>query len=163
MPTTIDYLISSIHGNQVQIDEQDLENFQVLDQQDSDIRFAYKGKHYTASILQIDEARKNARIKMNNRVYELNLQDDLDQLVASMGMDLIENEAGGDIISPMPGMVLKVLVKEGDSVEQGDSILVLEAMKMENLLQASAAGIVTKVRCQAGDKVNKSDVLVEIQ
>jgi biotin carboxyl carrier protein len=64
--------------------------------------------------------------------------------------------------APMPGMVLRVLVEPGAVVAQGQGLIVVEAMKMENELKAPGAGTVTKVHVLAGAKVEKGDLLVEL-
>jgi acetyl-CoA/propionyl-CoA carboxylase biotin carboxyl carrier protein len=63
----------------------------------------------------------------------------------------------------MQGTIVKVLVAEGDDVELGQSVLVLEAMKMENHISAEKAGTVKEVRVAAGDTVGTGDVLVVIE
>ncbi len=69
----------------------------------------------------------------------------------------------GTITAPMQGTVIKILVTQGQSVAQGDAVLVLEAMKMENQIQADKAGTVTKINCKAGDTVGSGDVLLVIE
>ncbi|MBI5115944.1 pyruvate carboxylase subunit B [Candidatus Poribacteria bacterium] len=70
--------------------------------------------------------------------------------------------AGTALTAPMPGVIIKVLVKEGDDIKAGDAVIVLEAMKVENTLTASATGKVLSVNCKQGDSVKKGDVLVRI-
>ena len=70
--------------------------------------------------------------------------------------------AGQTIKAPLPGKVTHVAVAVGDHVERGDTVVVIEAMKMENELKAAAAGTVTEVRVQPGQAVNAGDVLVLI-
>jgi acetyl-CoA/propionyl-CoA carboxylase biotin carboxyl carrier protein len=69
----------------------------------------------------------------------------------------------GTISAPMQGTIVKVLVAEGDAVEVGQSVLVLEAMKMENHISAEKSGTVKEVRIAAGDTVGTGDVLVVIE
>ncbi|HUF74919.1 MAG TPA: DUF2118 domain-containing protein [Longimicrobiales bacterium] len=66
------------------------------------------------------------------------------------------------IVAPMPGMVVTVEVAEGDRVEAGQSVAIVEAMKMENELRASAAGVVRRVHVRQGDAVEKDQVLVDL-
>lgn len=66
------------------------------------------------------------------------------------------------LVAPMPGTILDVLVKEGDSVKEGQIAVVLEAMKMENELQVPASGIVKAVNVAKGASVNTSDLLIII-
>lgn len=69
---------------------------------------------------------------------------------------------GGVVTSPMPGRVVKVLVREGDQVEAGAALIVVEAMKMENELVASAAGVVKKVYVRTGDAVEGGAHLISV-
>ena len=70
--------------------------------------------------------------------------------------------AGGKVKAPMPGLVLRVEVEEGQTVADGDGLLVLEAMKMENEIKAPVAGRVTAVHVSGGEAVEKGMVLVEV-
>ena len=66
------------------------------------------------------------------------------------------------VVAPMPGLVSQVQVAEGDPVEQGQAVVILEAMKMENQLRAEARGTVSKVHVQPGAAVEKGQLLVEL-
>ena len=69
----------------------------------------------------------------------------------------------GDVTVPMQGTIVKVLVEVGQEVEVGAGIVVLEAMKMENQLQAEKAGTVKEIKVTAGDTVGAGDVVVVIE
>jgi biotin carboxyl carrier protein len=71
--------------------------------------------------------------------------------------------AEGMVTAIMPGKIVDVRVQEGDMVEEGDVVVILEAMKMENELKAPQGGAVRAVRVQAGDDVEQNQVLVEIE
>lgn len=71
-------------------------------------------------------------------------------------------EGATEVTAPMPGVIVNVLVREGDAVEAGEAVVVLEAMKVENTLTAPAAGNVVSINCHVGDSVKKDDVLVQI-
>jgi biotin carboxyl carrier protein len=60
----------------------------------------------------------------------------------------------------MPGLVLKILVKAGDGVTKGDPLLILESMKMENVLKAGQNGVIAEIGIKEGDSVEKSHVLL---
>jgi len=66
----------------------------------------------------------------------------------------------GEIISPMAGKVLEVKVNVGDKVEDGDEVVVLEAMKMELPIISEESGIVKEIKCKKGDTVESGDVLI---
>lgn len=65
--------------------------------------------------------------------------------------------------APIPGVILSIAVKVGDTVEVGDAILILEAMKMENEIHSSVDGTVREIRVSEGDRVNKGEILVVIE
>ena len=69
----------------------------------------------------------------------------------------------GTVVVPMQGTIVKVLVAPGDSVEVGQTVCVLEAMKMENAINAEKAGTVKEVRVSAGDSVGPGDVIAVIE
>jgi len=75
----------------------------------------------------------------------------------------VESVAAPEIVAPMPGKILQVLVQAGDCVADGDPLLLLEAMKMETRLVAEAAGTVDEVRVAPGDMVNGGQVLVVLR
>ena len=70
--------------------------------------------------------------------------------------------AGAPVAAPMPGKILRVLVTVGTPVKDGDIVLVLEAMKMENEIFSPADGVVKEIRCREGDTVNSGDIMMTI-
>lgn len=70
--------------------------------------------------------------------------------------------AEGGTVAPMPGLVLSIVVKEGDSVAAGQTLLIMEAMKMENAITASHAGTVAKIYVREGDSIGEGDLLVQV-
>jgi pyruvate carboxylase subunit B len=71
-------------------------------------------------------------------------------------------EGASAVTAPMPGVIINVLVREGDSINEGDAVVILEAMKVENTLTAPADGRVVAINFHIGDSVKKGDVLVQI-
>jgi len=70
--------------------------------------------------------------------------------------------APGSVLAPIPGLVLRLLVKEGDSVNAGDPVLILEAMKMESEITSTATGIIKKISVKEGTSVQEGEVLIEV-
>jgi biotin carboxyl carrier protein len=142
----------SLNGNMVDFDIQPISNsrFHIIKDQ----------KSYLAEVLEINEAEKTYKIKVNQSVYDLEIKDQYDELLKSLGLDNLNKAVINEIKAPMPGMVLKVLVNEGDFVKKGDGLLVLEAMKMENLIKAPADIKISKINIKSGNTVEKNQVLL---
>jgi biotin carboxyl carrier protein len=120
----------------------------------------YQNKSYTIEVVSFDKAEKTAAIKVNGSLYKIAVEDQFDQLLKQLGMDNLAAAKVQQIKAPMPGLVLSVLVSEGDEVKKGDSLLVLEAMKMENMIKSPTDGIIKKITIKQGDKVEKNEVLI---
>ena len=102
-------------------------------------------------------------LNINGQEFSISLEDDFDQMLESMGMDKDAGATVSEVISPMPGLVLDVQVKVGDTVEKDQALLVLEAMKMENVIAAPNDGVIAAVEVSAQDKVDKNQVLVRFE
>ncbi len=102
------------------------------------------------------------RVTIDGRRTEVLVKDERDLLVEEFGLG--EDQAvGGEVRAPMPGLVLNVLVEEGDEVTAEEGLLVLEAMKMENELKAPSGGVVQTIHAASGDAVDKETLLIEIE
>jgi len=87
----------------------------------------------------------------------------MDLLLSKMGLADLAAKKVNEVKAPMPGLVLKLIANQGDTVAKGDSLLVLEAMKMENVIKSPGEGIIKSIRVNAGDKVEKNAVLIEFE
>ena len=103
------------------------------------------------------------KLKINHRVFEITKKGELDDLITAMGLDIPKVKKLKELQAPMPGRIVNVAVKVGDSLEVGDEILSLEAMKMENVLKAEGIGIVKEINISNNDVVEKGTVLIEFE
>jgi biotin carboxyl carrier protein len=115
---------------------------------------------YNAEVVSFDREAKTAEIKVNNTVYTLTAKDQFDLLLDKMGLSNLMTAKISEIKAPMPGLVLKVLVEEGTEVKKGESLFVLEAMKMENIIKAPADVTIKTIKIKPGDKVEKGQILI---
>lgn len=119
------------------------------------------GKSYTVSAVAGPGPDGKMVIRVGGVEKEVQVLDERAQLLDRMGMSVGAGAAELELCAPMPGKVLNVLVSEGDTVEAGDSLLVLEAMKMENVIKSSVGGVVESVPANAGEAVEKGQLLVK--
>ena len=115
---------------------------------------------YNAEVVSFNPAEKTAEIKVNGNTYFVTAKDQFDILLDKLGLSSLNAAKISEVKAPMPGMVLKVFVTEGMEIKKGDNLFVLEAMKMENIIKASADVIVKTVKIKPGDKVEKGQVLM---
>lgn len=118
-------------------------------------------KSYNVQVLKTDFAEKKIVLKINGSKYVVSVKDKYDELLHSLGLDNIVSKKISHIKAPMPGMVLSVLVHEGQEVKKGDSLIILEAMKMENILKSPTDGIIKKIVAVKGSAVEKNQMLVQ--
>jgi len=74
----------------------------------------------------------------------------------------VPSKGEGTVSAPMPGLVVSIKVREGDTVQAGQALLVMEAMKMENAIAAAYNGTVTRIYVREGDSISEGDLLVEV-
>jgi pyruvate carboxylase len=103
---------------------------------------------------------RSVLFEVNGEQYYMTVTD---QSMASSGATREKAGAPGTVGSPMPGVVVVVKVKAGDRIKEGDPIATLSAMKMETSVPATSSGVVKRVVVNVGDKVERDDLLVEIQ
>lgn len=120
------------------------------------------GKTVVIEVLAMDLALKTMTIRQEHVVYDLVFKDKLDLVLDKMGIKRSEDTIATDIKAPMPGKVIGIMVKAGDVVVKGDAILILEAMKMENVLKAERDCVIKDVTVSVGINVEKGQVLVEL-
>ncbi len=128
---------------------------------DRTFHILYQNRSYTAEVLDLNAAEKTVRLKINGRMHEVQLKDRFDLLLEKMGMSSAVSAKAADLKAPMPGLIVGINAQPGDAVKKGDSLMILEAMKMENILKAPADATIRAIRTTQGDRVEKGQVLIE--
>lgn len=112
--------------------------------------------------LRVEPGDESYRVQLNGLAYEVVVEDERAKLLA--GVKSVSGSGTGEAVikSPMPGIVIDVTVKEGDTVEAGQTLVVIESMKMHNEFKAPRAGTVHAVRVSRGAKVVQNTILVTL-
>jgi biotin carboxyl carrier protein len=127
------------------------------------ISVLYNGKSFTAMVEKVDAKNKELSLRIDGQLHTIAIKEPIDQLLSSMGMDLKAMQKAEPVKAPMPGMILKVLVEPGQQINKGDGLLILEAMKMENVLKAGASATVKAIKVTERTAVEKGAVLIELE
>jgi biotin carboxyl carrier protein len=130
---------------------------------DNIFHVVYQNRSFNAEVVEANYAEKSFSIRINQNVYNVSVKDRFDLLLDQMGMSGANTAKLNHIKAPMPGKVLEMKVAVGDVVKKGDTVLILEAMKMENVIKAPGDGTVKSVRVNAQESVEKNAVLVEFE
>ncbi len=121
----------------------------------------YKDKSYRAEVVKTEMETKTITVKINGRNYTVELKDKFDLLLEKMGMNQTLASKVKSIKAPMPGLIIDLKIKAGEVVNQGEPLLILEAMKMENIIKSPGEGTIKNVKVKKGDSVEKGQVLIE--
>jgi biotin carboxyl carrier protein len=106
---------------------------------------------------------KTLVLRINGKKIVVGVKDKMDLLLASMGLENTLVAKVNEVKAPMPGLVLRIQVSEGDLVNKGDTICVLEAMKMENSIKSPGTGVVAKIHVNKAQAVEKNQILISFK
>ena len=118
---------------------------------------------YNIEVLSVNKAEKSFFIKVNGIKYRFNATDKYDELLHSLGMDNLIAYKVSDLKAPMPGLVLEVSVEGGQQVSKGDTLLILEAMKMENVIKSPTDGVIKSIAVNKGETVEKNQLILNFE
>jgi biotin carboxyl carrier protein len=141
-------------------------------------KFTINGNEYDAEIIGIEDS--TAEVSVNGVTYSVEIDRKLQtvktpKLVRTLAVPSTDSHPSvsktanpsapkgtGSIKSPLPGVILEIYVHEGDMVKIGQKLLMLEAMKMENIINADKEGKVSSIKAAKGDSVMEGDILIVI-
>jgi biotin carboxyl carrier protein len=138
-------------------------SFRILEDKGDHYIAEYKNTIYNISVQSFDPSTKSYTLSVNDVPVQLSLKNNLDQLIDQLGLKSKKEEDVSQVLAPMPGLVIDISVSVGDEVQKDDALLVLEAMKMENILKSKGSGIVKKIHVNKQDKVDKAQLLIEFE
>jgi len=145
------------------LSEQDGVNVNAVSLNTENYHILHNSKSYQAEIVEKDFINKTYTVVINNNKYVVTIENQLDQLIKEMGFEVGKTKLVNAIKAPMPGLILEINVKVGQQVNQGDNLLILEAMKMENSFDSPRAGIIKSIAVTKGQAVEKGQLLIEFE
>ncbi len=106
--------------------------------------------------------KNNYKVEIEGEYFDVSIKSELDLLLQYLGLNSMVINKLKVIKAPMPGLVIEINVEEGQKVDENEKILVLEAMKMENVLKISHEAVIKKVLIKKGQAVEKGQILIEL-
>lgn len=120
-------------------------------------------KSHNLELLKLNPEEKTVFVKINGLKYKFHLKDKFDDLLHSLGMDNLLVTKVSDLKAPMPGLVLSIDVEVGKEVKKGDALLILEAMKMENVIKSPTDGVIKSIAVKTSQAVEKNQLLLNFE
>jgi biotin carboxyl carrier protein len=144
------YTFQLIDADNITLNDSEVNNQMILD----------NNKSKLVSVKGVDHELKRYQIQIDGRIYHVQISDAVDQQILTMNLKSKRSNQLKELRAPMPGLVRQVNVQAGDQVDAGDSLFILEAMKMENLLKSPVNGKVSDVFVKPGESVEKNQILL---
>lgn len=143
--------------------EEQIVNADAVSLNNSYFHFLHHNTSYHAKVVKEDFINKTYTVEINNNRYEVTIANALDALIKEMGFEIGNSKIVNEIKAPMPGLILEINVTVGQEVNEGDNLLILEAMKMENSFDSPRAGVIKSIAVEKGQAVDKGQLLIEFE
>ncbi len=150
--TDTNFLKGIVNGKSFHLD--------IVKNNDKSYHIIFNNKSYNIIIISADNQEKNISLKINGKPFDVKVYDELDILLKNMGIKSKKADVKKELRAPMPGLIVNIPVKKGDFVKQGETLLVLEAMKMENNLKAETDVTIKDIKAKTGNSAEKNEVLI---
>jgi len=121
---------------------------------------SYKNKKYPVEV--IHKSQNKYEVLINNVSYTFSIETPISFRRKRFLQKQQPDKQVAQVIAPMPGKIVDIMIEDGAEVKEGDPVLILEAMKMQNEITANKTGTIKQINVKSGDNVNKDDVLIEL-
>ena len=159
MPNSLPFLLD-VNASQYTFQLIDADNITLNDSEVNNQMILDNNKSKLVSVKGVDHELKRYQIQIDGRIYHVQISDAVDQQILTMNLKSKRSNQLKELRAPMPGLVRQVNVQAGDQVDAGDSLFILEAMKMENLLKSPVNGTVSDLFVKPGESVEKNQILL---
>ncbi len=144
------------------LDQELIDKADMITQSPGHLNLLHNNRSVNVKVLEALPGSKHIRLEVEGEPFDVEIKDELDLLLDKMGYSAASGKHIKEIKAPMPGLVLEIAVADGQDVNEGDKILILEAMKMENSIMIHANATIKRVAVTPGQAVDKGQVLVEL-
>lgn len=143
--------------------QEEIDKVDLLQKSPTEFNLLKNHHSVNAKLIDADRKAKKLTVEVEGESYTIEIKDELDQMLEKMGFGTTSGKLIKEIKAPMPGLVLEINVREGQLVMEGDKILILVAMKMENSILVHTNATIKNIKVKAGQAVDKGQVLVELE
>ncbi|PID67592.1 MAG: acetyl-CoA carboxylase biotin carboxyl carrier protein subunit [Flavobacteriia bacterium] len=144
----------------ITLTEKDTKDLDIVVKGPDTFHILKKNKSYHVNFLSCDFEKKHYKVEVNHRIYDVNIDNSLDVLIEQIGIDIHATSNIMELLAPMPGLILDIVVSAGQQVKENEPLIILEAMKMENAVLSPRDGIIKDIVVNQGDAVDKNQLLI---
>ena len=156
------YLIN-VNGEKIMLSKGELDSLDSIQIDSVNFHLLENNQASKIKVLHSDFSNKSLTVSVNGNTYEVKIEDEYDQQVNKMGLLAVASQKVNTVKSPMPGLIVDVMVNAGDAVSEGTPLIVLSAMKMENIILSQGDGIVKSIEVKKDDAVEKGQLIIEME
>lgn len=154
-------LVVEIEGKRTALSKEEWENLDCVRIDSNTYHLLEKGVSHTITIIHADPANRRYTFKIDGEIKEVSMINNLDLLIEKMGLNSGHAKKQSQLHTPMPGLVTGIKITEGQEVEKGTPLIILEAMKMENVIVAPHHAVIKSINVSVGQAVEKGALLLE--
>ncbi len=151
------------NSEEYSIKKEEVLNLNLIEKTTNNFHILHKNKSFQTELIRSEFDKKYYVIRINSNTYQIKIENLLDQLIKKIGYSLGSSKKLNLIYAPMPGIIIDLKVKKGDLVKEGDTLIILEAMKMENAISSLKDAKIKSVHAVIGDTVEKNKLLIELE
>lgn len=151
------------NGDELTFSKNELERFNLTKYGKDQYHLLDNHRSQIAQIIKSDFLNRTCTVRINSNFYEVKILRDVDITIQKMGYSNGSAKDVRSVEAPMPGMIIGIQVKAGQQVKQGEVLLVLEAMKMENTILCPKDAVVKNIHVSVGETVDKNKLLIDFE
>ncbi len=143
--------------------QEEIEQLDIVDQENDNFHVIHENKSMKMKVIERDFLNRIYSISIQAGVYEVKMTRPLDDLIKKMGYSVGSSKSIDSIKAPMPGIIIELKVEKGQTVKEGETLLILEAMKMENAIVCPKNTVIKEIYVVVGDTVDKNKLLIDFE
>lgn len=143
--------------------QKEVDGLDVLALDQANFHLLKDNKSFTVKMLDTDFNQKEYAVEVNGNLYQVKIADALDILIKDLGFEVGASKLVDAVHAPMPGLVFDINVAVGDEVKEGDPLMILEAMKMENVISSPRDGVIKEIYVTKGQAIEKKYLMIEFE
>ena len=153
----------TVNKEELQCSTSDVDSLDSILVNENTLHVLDKNSAFDVEIIHSNFLNKTITLSINGNIYDVKLEDEYDQQIKKMGLLAVTTQKLNEVKAPMPGLIVDVLVEVGQEVIEGTPLLVLSAMKMENVILAQGEGVIKSVEVKKDDAVEKGKLIIEME